>query len=421
MAPVTRKRKAATTTAEAPAAVQRLTHPTSSTKVKSSRVDYKDDDPFYDIYADASDSGSDSEASDYTSRRRRKKMKVNVKKRKSGKKSPGPAPAAPEISDNEVGLTDEDSLWSNNSKAMRSSSSIATTPSVLSIKINGTTGSPTTLNLNLGELLSKGLAQFDLGSPAFPLTPSLATPSTIDEAIEPEVGILSLPRELRDKIYRYILVAGGPIVFHRKTYFERSAQLLGTCRIFAAEGAAVLYGENSFHFERTAERRGTYRDLIWKEVGYKDVRRFLQDIGTTNISYMKYVSFTFEDAAAYLTPYLNTQIERQFVHDPVLHEIFRMIGANTVLSKLALEFGGRAHVNSKDLHFLRALGQMTCHTFYHHKHRYNGGRIQDAALNTLKSVAVIKKKNARDIDEKKVKHVPMHLEKPKKENFSKAW
>lgn len=414
MTVTTRKRKAPF--AKLPAAVD-LKHPTSSTKAKSNRVDFKDDDPFYDAFAESSDTNIESEVSDYASRKQRKKG-PKMKKRKTKKSSPGPAPSAPEISDVESESDQDDSMWSTSTFVGRSSVSSAAPSNVLSIKLDTGATSPTVLNLDLSKIMHKGLAEIDLRSPSTLASPIAATSLISDNAASDEANFLSLPRELRDKIYKLVLAAPSAIVFHRRENFKRSAQMLRTCKTVAEEGARVLYGMNAFHFERTAERRGTYYDLEWKEVGFKDVRRFLRDIGPTNISYMRYISFTLDEAAAYLTPYVASYLERLFVNDAVLQEIFRMIGKNTVLNKLAIEFCSRAQVTAKDFHFLRALGEMKCKKFYHHNTRYNAGRINDQALNTLKSVIVLNDLTA-NVDLDNVKHVSMALEKPRKAKFEK--
>ena len=150
------------------------------------------------------------------------------------------------------------------------------------------------------------------------------------------------------------------------------------------------------------------------------MRRFLNDIGPINISKLKFISFEFADASPVLTYYITENAERACVNDPVLLEIFRMIGSNTVLSKLAIAFAGRAKVHSKDIHFLRALARVKCHDLY--LEAYSSGRIEDKAFKNLKTAMVRVKEDAEKIDETKVKNVPtMRYERPKKDNFSKSW
>ena len=420
---VTRKRKASAATPKVQSSVSPVTKlAANNTYAKASRVEYKDDDPFYAVLNESSDSAGESDVSDYEGRKRRKKMTTKTKKRNFKKKafSPGPAPEAPEMSDNEYDISDEEDFSTVKQAGINSIVSTGTKPGVLNIQIPALR-SPANLNLNLGDLLAQVGVQLNLRSPATPISITSPESTPPAEKTSKEVtGFLKLPQELRDKVYRNAFVASAPIIFHLRDNFQRSAHFLATCRTVAAEGAAILYGENSFHFSRTADKRGSYHEKVWKEIGYKDVRRFLNDIGPVNISNLKYVSLELEDAAPYLTTYLAENAERAYVNDPVLLEIFSMIGSNTVLSKLAISFSGRAQVHSKDIHFLRALSRVKCHEFYH-ANNYRD-RIEDKAMMNLKTAMVRVKEDAENIDEKKVKNVPaMHYEKPKKDDFTKSW
>lgn len=419
---VTRNRKASAATPKAQTSLSPVTNPTAtSINAKVSRVEYKDDDPFYEVLNESSDSGGESDVSEYEGRKRRRKMPTKTNKRKPKKKafSPGPAPEAPEMSDNEYDISDDENSSTVKQPDLNSIVSTGANPGVLNIQIPALR-SPANLNLNLGDLLAHAGVQLNLQSQATPVSvTSLESTLSAEETSEQVTGFLKLPKELRDKVYRYAFVVGAPIIFHLRDNFKRSAQFLTTCRTVAAEGAVILYGENSFHFSRTADKRGLYHDKVWKEIGYKDVRRFLNDIGPVNISKLKYISFELEDAAPYLTTYLSENAERAYVNDPVLLEIFSMIGSNTVLSKLAISFAGRAQVHSKDIHFLRALARVKCHEFYHAANYRD--RIEDKALKNLKTAMIRVKEDAENIDEKKVKNVPMHYEKPKKDDFNKSW
>ncbi len=411
---VTRKRKAPATTPKVQTSGTPATEPTSTTtQGKASRVDYKDDDPFYEVLNESSDSDGESDVSEYKSRKRRKKVaKTNKRKSKNKFFSPGPAPEAPEMSEdeNDTDFSEDGSFSSVKQAGVNSIVSTAANPGVLNIQIPALR-SPAILNLNLGDLLAQVGVQLNLRSPATPDSIASVDTATITaEASEPDTGFLELPKELRDKVYRYLFVASTPIIFRNRDDFERSAQFLTTCHTVATEGAIVLYGENSFHFSRTADKRGSYCDKVWKEIGYKDVRRFLTYIGPVNISNLKYVSFELEDALPYLTTYVSGSAERAYVNDLVLLEIFNMVGANTVLTKLAVCFAGRAQVHSKDIHFLRALSRIKCHEFYHSTNYRN--RIEDKAMKNLKSAMIRKKENAENVDERKAKKVPMYYEKP---------
>jgi hypothetical protein len=406
----TRKRTAAV--AKLPAAAD-LKHKTSANKAKSTRINFKDDDPFYDAF-DESSEDSESEVSDYAGRKRRK-MPRKIKKRK-GKPGPGPAPEAPEISDMEYESDDGDSIWTKKALSTSSRSSLASTESanVFSIKLDTGSPSPTILNFDLSKLIQDA-SPFNLRSPSIRSTPLTITSQGSDDLDSP-TNFLSLPGEIRDRIYKLALTKNGAVIFNKRENFEHSAQFLRVCKQVAKEGAKVLYGGNAFHFERTSQTRGTYMDKEWKEVGFKDVRRFLRTIGPVNVSHMRYLSFQLEDAWPCLTPELSN-FDRMYVNDPVLQEIFRIFGQNTVLEKLAIGFCGRAQVTPKDFHFMRAVGEVKTKRFHNHVPQYRANRIQAQALTTLKSVMLVKD-NAVGIDPKKIKHIPLYLEKPTKEQLT---
>ena len=388
---VTRKRKAAAP--KNPSTPPRATNQTPITS--TSRVSYKDDDPFYKVFDASSSSDGESDVSEYAGRKRRKTNMVKVNKHKAKKRNPGPGPEAPEISDDEYDMSEDETSTVKNS-GVDSIVSVGKSPGVLSIQIPALR-SPTNLNLNLSDLLAQVGVQLNLRSPS-PSSRSISRDRTLiaESTAATTGGFLKLPKELRDQVYRCLFVSKEPIVFNKRDNFQHSAQFLSTCTTVASEGAAVLYGENAFHFSRTADRRGGYNDKIWKEIGFKDIRRFLSEIGSLNLSYLKYVSFTLEDAAPYLTPYLESAM-RGYVNDAVLLEIFHMLGNSTVLSRFAISFCGRAKVVCRDVHFLRALAGIKCYEFYH-AHNYFD-RIEEKALNTLIAAMLIKKKDADNINE----------------------
>ena len=268
---VTRKRKASAATPKAQTTGSPVTNPTAtSINAKASRVDYKDDDPFYQVLNDSSDSGGESDVSNYERRKRRKKRPTMTNKRKSKKKvfSPGPAPEAPEMSDNEYDSSDEENSPTIRQPDLHSIVSKGANPGVVNIQIPALR-SPANLNLNLGDLLTHAGVQLNLQSQATPVSITSPESTVAAEGTSEEVtGFLKLPEELRNKVYRFAFVSSAPIVFYSRDNFMRSAQFLTTCRTVAVEGADILYGENSFHFSRTADKRGSYHDKVWKEIGY---------------------------------------------------------------------------------------------------------------------------------------------------------
>lgn len=90
-----------------------------------------------------------------------------------------------------------------------------------------------------------------------------------------EFRLLSLPAELRYKVYRYLLVHHEPVRLEVKYSKESSSnfadiyayyetrlgmypQICGTSKAVACESLAVLYGENTFHFTDDIDYHGVY-------------------------------------------------------------------------------------------------------------------------------------------------------------------
>ena len=126
----------------------------------------------------------------------------------------------------------------------------------------------------------------------------------------------------------------------------------------------MLYGENAFHFERSEGTRGKFFESTWKEIGFKDVRRFLETIGAANISRMRYVSFLFYDPALSAAHHLDEN-ERRFVNDPVLHHVLKLIGAHARLAKIAFQFSGRKQLQKFNYNFLQALSSIKSEEVIH--------------------------------------------------------
>lgn len=85
---------------------------------------------------------------------------------------------------------------------------------------------------------------------------------------------LDLPRELRDKIYRNLLIHHKPVQLKRSKLYEigkrgryyetrlgLSPQICRTSKAVACESFAVLYGENIFHFTSENNIHPAYCDL----------------------------------------------------------------------------------------------------------------------------------------------------------------
>lgn len=200
----------------------------------------------------------------------------------------------------------------NHSDVIRgSSASDVSVPHVVQLHLDaGAAHGGTTINLDLSKLLLGKRAFDDGGARTLRTSDSITSPSSLTRLIinnqtgqfraatpvapskrikmlkiaearrmqttqEPKKGFVDLPYELRIRIYRQVFVTEAPIDFSARAGFARSSAFLRTCRLVHHEGSAVLYGENAFHFERSHRQRGAFFEAEWKEIGFKDVRRFL--------------------------------------------------------------------------------------------------------------------------------------------------
>ncbi|KAF7908516.1 uncharacterized protein EAF01_004271 [Botrytis porri] len=91
-------------------------------------------------------------------------------------------------------------------------------------------------------------------------------------------NILSLPRELRNKIYEELLVCESFIEIDSELRFlprNLTQGLLFTCRTIHGEATSVFYAQNSFEFD------------LW------DAQGLLNKIGPINASYIRHIATTF--------------------------------------------------------------------------------------------------------------------------------
>lgn len=176
------------------------------------------------------------------------------------------------------------------------------------------------------------------------------------------VGFMSLAAEIRNMIYKLVLVTDTPIDLSHATNFRRSAAILRTCKAVYDEARQILYGRNSFRLERQFRPRARYYQSEWIEVGWKDVRRWLRAIGPVNISYLQHILIKFDDAMPSSNPHLITPEDRRYVHDEHLFECLRMLLAATNLKTLVLSFHGRKQLLRTDHRFLEHLTRLRADT-----------------------------------------------------------
>lgn len=135
-----------------------------------------------------------------------------------------------------------------------------------------------------------------------------------------------------------------------------SAQFLATCKLVHSEGCSVLYGENTFLFDRNKRTRGVFWESVHEEIGFTDVRRFLRVIGPENLAYLRDVWIWLDDAAPSSTPYLDHE-ERRYINDNHLIDCLRIL-RSAKLRKVSLTFGGRRVLYRSDTRIISYLEQI---------------------------------------------------------------
>lgn len=425
-------------------------------------VDSSDEDgPDFDQVFGYADKGAESDESDFRKKAkpksRKKPSKANAKKSNGRTRKAIQEPNLPDISDDEdrrAGDTPDfeeypihfdDSSESISAKTIKNSfrkralpdGEMGTRPEVLQIHVDATrSNGKATIVLNLADIISRSqVPDRVIGRTRRAVkTASNGTPTSIkdeDETLveqdEPQPrskrtkllhdakaqkakaqskrkGFTDLPYELRFRIYRQVLVEKSALYLTSKENFSRSSQFLRTCKLIHEEGREIMYSENAFHFSRSSLTRGTYFEKEWREIGWKDVRRFLEDIGPVNRSLLKYVSFQLADAPPSVTPYLEEE-QRRCTNDPVLHRVFNLIGSHAILRKLAMGFGVRRNIDSSDYNFLKSLASMKCHSFKQSERWWNVRRMGFGIMDRLQKVMVIKEEVDDDVDLSKKKLV----------------
>ncbi|KAF2711806.1 hypothetical protein K504DRAFT_333623, partial [Pleomassaria siparia CBS 279.74] len=166
-----------------------------------------------------------------------------------------------------------------------------------------------------------------------------------------KTGFCDLPPELRNKVYRHVLVADDGFQLPTGKILSRSAQFLRTCRLVHSEGCSILYGENNFSFDRNRTTRGPLWEPVPKEIGYKDARMFLKMIGPENLAYLRDVKLVLEDANPASTPYISSHEDRRYLNDEHLIDFLRIL-SQAKLRKFSLSFLGRRALSRTDAKFV---------------------------------------------------------------------
>ena len=220
-------------------------------------------------------------------------------------------------------------------------------------------------------IVAKNLTTVDANSKPFD---SAINAFKLFQARGPEAGtgFNSLPAELRNRIYRLLFV-GQPFEFQTGKNFARSAAFLRTSKRIHEEGRTVLYGENEFCLQRQHHPRGNFYEADWKEVGYKDVRRFFEMIGPTNISLIRTVKIDFDDGTPSTSPGWTVE-QRRFLNDIHLMQALKMLGKHGQLEYFKMGFYGRRWMYMTDRTFLKILQNIKAD-----KVEFGHARFQEAA------------------------------------------
>ena len=228
-----------------------------------------------------------------------------------------------------------------------------------------------------------------------------ATSSGQNGAIANMTGFLSFSGEIRNRVYGFLFCppgAANTVDFLQRLGFERSGQFLRTCKQVQLEGSGLLYGENKFTFGRECEKRGQFYEREWSEIGYQDAYRFLYTIGPTNISFLRKIQFSFQDATSTTCPNVTTN-QRRCVNDPYLLQSLKLLGKHGKLTNIKLHYEGRRTLLPKDRKFVKALKQIQAdHVVF--------GEIQRMALAGSGSLGKVKNSLTLDIWEAMTRNIP---------------
>lgn len=323
----------------------------------------------------ASDDEYDEDEETTLIKRPKKALNSVIRLRKRAR-TPTPSPSPPPLSPMHPPdlPTQEDGASPSQSESELEALTDDYQPITITLNIPPGQEGPIHLHLNVADLLrgrsaTRTIAPKPQGTKRRVRTPrdrtsganGLTTPQS-KAADDNKVGFLDLPSELRNIVYRHLFVVKNPFDFNKPSNFCRSSAFLATCRQVYEEGRSILYGENSFAFERNKMSRSHYWEADHKEIGYKDMRRFLESIGNTNLAHIREMCIWFDDGVPSTTPHLQNAEARRFVHDPHIIECLRKISRHAKLKKLRLCFHGRKMLAKTDYRFLKALKEIKADT-----------------------------------------------------------
>ena len=123
-------------------------------------------------------------------------------------------------------------------------------------------------------------------------------PAVASSSMTERAGFLDLPPEIRNDIYRLVLVQEEFVDFPLGGPTDRpnlSAALLATCRQISEEAAQILYGDNKFVLRRDFRERGKLHENPWSEIGWKDNYAFLSRMGPHNVANIRNLKLGLRD------------------------------------------------------------------------------------------------------------------------------
>ncbi|KAI9805241.1 MAG: hypothetical protein M1833_005694 [Piccolia ochrophora] len=273
--------------------------------------------------------------------KRVKRSKHLSKKRKPVKQSPSPEP----LSDSASAFTDDANSvageYDDDGKVIHKRRE----PISLQYDIPEDHRGFFTIRLDLDELVKK-YGENKTAPRAKPIVPSSQAARLNASALlrrrdgSFKTGFMSLPPELRNTVYQLVFIRKDPLDFKDRYNLCLSGGFLSTCKQVEREGTTVLYGENTFYFQRIHAQRGRFFDRVWKEIGYEDMRRFLARIGRRNFSCIRSMVILLEDGMPSIARTL-TPTERRVVNDNHLSYCISKLARCGNLKRLEVGYFGR--------------------------------------------------------------------------------
>ena len=178
-------------------------------------------------------------------------------------------------------------------------------------------------------------------------------------------GFMDLPIELREKVYRDVLIKEAQIRITGRAQhtYPHSSALLRANKAIYHESRKYLYSENRFLFVPSTLITVTPYDQGWEELSYSHARQFLEDIGPENTGMLKNIGISFEDRSPSGNPGLTIDELRFESNKDVIWILEYLAKYGLRMEKLKLGFTGRRRMlargwDSNVVEFLLALSKV---------------------------------------------------------------